>query len=112
LKAKLLLFTFLGGALGSALRYAFMLSLPQAGWLWVVNILGATLLGFIQVNYRFEKPERQSLIGTGFAGGFTTLSSLVTFGLLGNDPNLISVAVQMAFGILFYAIGRQLGGSR
>ncbi len=89
-----------------------MLTLPQAGWLWVVNITGAAFLGFVQVRSSLARPEWQKLLATGFAGGFTTLSSLITFGLLGNDPNLISVAVQMAFGILFYAVGRQLGGAK
>ena len=98
--------------MGSALRFSLVIALPQAAWLWIVNIVGATVLGYVQVSKRFALPEWQSLIGTGFAGGFTTLSSLITFGLLSSSPNLISVGSQMAVGILFYAVGRYLGGSR
>lgn len=111
-KPKLLLLTFAGGAVGSILRYAIMLAFPQAIWLWIVNLLGAIVLGYVQVNHRFAEPKWQSLVGTGFAGGFTTLSSLITFGLVANEANITAVGSQMAAGILFYALGRYFGGSR
>lgn len=112
MKPKLLLLTFIGGAAGSTLRYAFMLAFPQAIWLWIVNLIGAFVLGFIQVNKNFADPKWQSLLGTGFAGGFTTLSSLITFGLLANEANIAAVGSQMAVGILFFALGRYFGGSK
>ena len=111
-RPKLLLLTFIGGAVGSALRYGLVVSLPQATWLWVVNILGALILGFIQVNKRFAEPKWQSLIGTGFAGGFTTMSSLVLFGLMGTDPNFLYLALQIGAGVAVYWLGRFLGGER
>lgn len=112
MKAKLLLLTFVGGAVGTVLRYALMLALPQASWLWIVNLVGALVLGFVHVNKRFSSPESQSLIGTGFAGGFTTLSALITFGLIATEANTFAVGSQMAVGILFYALGRYFGGEK
>ena len=112
MKPKLLLLTFAGGAVGSALRYAFTLSYPQFYWLLIVNLLGAFVLGFIQTDRRFANDEAQSLWGTGFAGGFTTLSGLITFAMLGNDPNFYYVAIQFALGLGTYALGRILGGAR
>jgi CrcB protein len=111
-KPKLLLLTFIGGAVGSALRYGLVVSLPQAAWLWVVNILGALILGFVHVNKRFAEPKWQSLIGTGFAGGFTTMSSLVLFGLMRADPNFLYLAQQIGAGVAVYWLGRFLGGER
>lgn len=111
-KPKLLLLTFTGGAVGSILRYAMMLAFPQEIWLWIVNLLGALVLGYVQVNQHFADAKWQSLVGTGFAGGFTTLSSLITFGLLANEANIAAVGSQMAVGILFYTLGRYLGGSK
>mgnify|MGYP000090005007 FL=1 len=112
MKARLLLLTFLGGAIGSVLRYAISLGLSLPIWLWVVNLLGALVLGFVQVNKRFSSAETQSLIATGFAGGFTTLSSLITFGMLGNDPNFFYLAQQIGAGVAVYWLGRILGGER
>lgn len=112
MKSRLVLYTFVGGAVGSVIRYAISLGLTLPVWLWAVNLLGALILGFVQVNKRFSSPEAQSLIATGFAGGFTTLSSLITFGMLGNDPNFLYLAQQIGAGVAFYWLGRILGGER
>lgn len=112
MKVKLLLLTFWGGALGSALRYGFTLGLDQIVWLTLVNLLGAAFLGFVHVHRRFASKEAQSLWGTGFAGGFTTLSGLITFATLGNDPHFYFVTIQLVAGILVYWLGRILGGER
>lgn len=110
MKPKLLLLTFAGGAVGSALRYGFTIYLTQFAWLLVVNLLGAFVLGLIQTNRRFAAPESQFLWGAGFAGGFTTMSGLITYAMLGNDPNFYYVAIQIALGIGTFASGRWLGG--
>ena len=113
MKTKLLLLTFVGGAFGSLLRYLISLSIPSLpAWLWVVNLLGAFVLGFVQVSKRFANAESQSLIATGFAGGFTTMSSLVTFAMLGNDPNFLIFVQQIGVGVAVYWIGRIVGGER
>jgi CrcB protein len=112
LKARLLVFTFIGGAVGSVLRYGISLNLSLPIWLWTVNLFGALVLGFVQVNKRFSGSELQALVATGFAGGFTTMSSLITFGMLGNDPNFIFLAQQIGAGVAVYWLGRILGGER
>ena len=112
MKSKLLLLTFLGGALGSVLRYEISLNFTQAVWLWIVNLLGSLVLGFIQAHPRFNAASLQSFWGTGFAGGFTTLSSLITFGLLAGSPDHFYIAQQIGVGVAVYWLGRILGGER
>ena len=112
MKTRLLLLTFLGGAVGSVLRYSLTLTFAFPVWLWIANLIGALVLGFVQTNKRFSNAEVQSLIATGFAGGFTTMSSLVVFGLMGNDPNFLYLAQQIGAGVAMYWLGRILGGER
>lgn len=111
MKARLLLLTFVGGAIGSVLRYSLTLAFTFPVWLWTVNLVGALVLGFVQVNKRFASAEAQSLIATGLAGGFTTMSSLVVIGLIGNDSNFLYL-VQIGAGVAVYWLGRILGGER
>ncbi|MEY4275960.1 MAG: hypothetical protein RIS26_423 [Actinomycetota bacterium] len=111
--AKLIGHTFLGGAIGSALRYEVSLLFPQSShWLWIVNLLGAMVLGFINVHPKFSSERAQVFWGTGFAGGFTTLSALITFATLNRHVQFVFVAIQVLVGILFYFLGRILGGDR
>jgi fluoride ion exporter CrcB/FEX len=113
LAAKLIGYTFLGGAIGSALRYEVSLLVPQSVyWLWIVNLLGALVLGFINVHPKLANERSQAFWGTGFAGGFTTLSALVTFATLGVDVQFVYVAIQVLVGLFAYFLGRILGGER
>ena len=112
MKTKLLWLTFAGGALGSVLRYGLTLTFTQAAWLAIVNLVGAGFLGFANTSEKLAGASTQSFWGTGFAGGFTTMSSLITFALLGNDPNFYYVALQILLGLIAYAIGRVLGGGK
>ena len=65
----------LGGVLGSLSRYLFIESLPSLPiGVFVVNQLGVLVAGFVA--YRLSPTPQQRLFWiTGFAGGFTTLSS-------------------------------------
>lgn len=112
MKLRLLSLVFLGGALGSVSRYALSLNLDQSTWLWIANISGAILLGFVHTNRLLKSPALQNLLGTGFAGGFTTLSSLVTFASLEGDLALVQMTLQIGVGLIAYALGRLLGGER
>lgn len=113
MKSKLLILTFLGGALGSSLRYLIgEVTGSQAITLWVVNLLGALLLGFVQTSKFTSTIQIQAVLGTGFAGGFTTVSGLITFALLAADGAFGLAAIQVALGILTYWLGRILGGER
>jgi CrcB protein len=75
---------FAGGALGSAARAALAtLAVPDpARWPWptfVVNILGAFLVGFCTTRLLERLPlssYRRPLLGTGLCGGLTTFSTM------------------------------------
>lgn len=113
MKSKLLLLTFAGGALGSVLRYGVTLVAPHpATWLWAVNLLGALALGYFHTSPRFAGVERQSFWGTGVAGGFTTMSSLVAYVILGKELTAFYLFLQIVTGVLIYWLGRALGGER
>ena len=79
-------YIFLGGALGAMARYMLMelaiINFPneigQLISLFVVNLLGAYLLGLTMRHPRFND-WCKSLWGTGFAGGFTTMSGVTVF---------------------------------
>jgi len=111
-KTKLLLLTFIGGALGSVLRYLLSLSFELSTWLWIANLVGSLVLGYVQANQRLRNEQWQNLIAAGFAGGFTTMSSLIVYVMLGNDPNFYYLAIQIVAGVAIYWFGRVLGGAR
>jgi fluoride ion exporter CrcB/FEX len=113
LKAKLLLLTFAGGAIGSALRFVISeASGSQVTALWLVNLFGALLLGFVHTSKLTATAENHAFLATGFAGGFTTVSGLLTFALLAPEGNFQFVALQVAVGIAIYWLGRIAGGER
>ncbi|MDB2606529.1 fluoride efflux transporter CrcB [Zobellia sp.] len=80
---KQLLFIFLGGGIGSVLRYLVSKSLNnyfQHFFLgtFLVNIVGCLLIGFIlglSVRTTYLNPNQTLLLATGFCGGFTTFST-------------------------------------
>jgi CrcB protein len=79
-------YIFLGGALGAMARYMLMelaiINFPnelgQLVSLFVVNLLGAYLLG-LTVRHPYFTSGCKNLWGTGFAGGFTTMSGVTVF---------------------------------
>jgi len=84
---KLILYVFLGGAIGAAVRAGLSLALPTAlgGVPWAIliaNLVGAFLLGVLLTAigvHAVETRARRELrlfAGTGVLGGFTTYSSL------------------------------------
>ena len=85
MKLAILFAIFLGGSLGSVARYSIWLSVEQAGTSLlvidvvttsIVNIAGAGFLGFVNSS-AFDKGEKtKAFWGSGFAGGFTTMSGL------------------------------------
>jgi fluoride ion exporter CrcB/FEX len=113
-----LLAVFAGGALGSIARYLVWLGVEQVGLSLlvfdlvatsVVNIAGAGFLGFVH-SRRFKASEKtKAFWGSGFAGGFTTMSGLA---LITAGANLglseigylywLAVASQFVIGILAY----------
>lgn len=71
---------FLGGGLGSALRYWVSLRVPaMLGFPWatlLVNVLASGLLGCLMgAGHKEQRPELWWLLATGFCGGFSTFST-------------------------------------
>ena len=86
---KSFLFVFLGGGVGSCLRYLISVlwrsyrhhaCLPDTLFPWptlVANVLGCLLIGYFYANAPswHLKPETTLLLTTGLCGGFTTFST-------------------------------------
>ncbi len=79
------LLVFLGGGLGSVLRYLTVLGItryfPRSTFPWGVftaNILGSFILGFLCVLPMMKVKDQAPwlLASTGFLGGYTTFSTL------------------------------------
>ena len=97
---------FLGGGVGSLLRYAIGLSLNSStrslpiGTL-LVNVLGCFVLGYLMshesLTSRLTEPVRLG-ITTGALGGFTTFS---TFGV---ESVLLYQNGQLAYGTLYVTV--------
>ena len=109
---RLILFVFLGGALGTLARESVGFALAANGGIpWavlIVNLVGALLLGFLLAALGSRVPETpprrdwRVLAGTGLLGGFTTYSALAT------DTALL-IESQPFVGIS-YAVGSVIAG--
>ncbi|AZQ45224.1 CrcB family protein [Nonlabens ponticola] len=107
---KLLVLVFVGGGLGSTLRYSFSLWLNQDGIKWIptmlVNVLGCLLLGTLLAYYNKEQLSSSWYLfaAVGFCGGLTTFSTFsAEFFLFLKDQNYIAatgyVAATIVLGI-------------
>jgi fluoride exporter len=113
---------FIGGALGTSLRYTLEIllgTLPEGQIIVTsfVNLLGAALLGFVSVHKFFATPSRQGLWGVGFLGGFTTMSGLAVItagaelGLSAAGPIYwLLVFLQLVIGVAAYRLGLIMAG--
>ena len=115
---KNILLVFLGGGLGSSLRYLISKYLNQlensiALGTFTVNILGSLLIGII-MGFALKNDTPSStlilLVATGFCGGFTTFSAfaLENYQLLktGDVTNFIVYTLgSVALGIVAVFIG-------
>jgi len=66
---------FLGGMVGSLLRYLIQLYTSTSIMLWVVNILGSFVLGSLNGYYLKKGTPARLFLTTGMLGAFTTFST-------------------------------------
>ena len=109
---KQLLFVFLGGGVGSVLR--FLVSKYTNKWLMLggfpigtllVNLLGCFAIGYFTAYFLKNESDVKFLLIAGFCGGFTTFSSFTNenFLLLQNGQYLtalIYIGGSIIIGIL------------
>ena len=108
---KSFLLVFLGGGLGSGLRYLFTITMNQYSKVlplgtFTVNMLGCLLIGLI-LGYAQKENTLTSnqtlLLATGFCGGFTTFSAFA-------NENLELIKNGELFNFSVYTIGSILVG--
>ncbi len=115
---KNFLLVFLGGGIGSALRYLISKALnPYVSSFYLgtfgVNMLGCLLIGLILgLSARYSSLSNTTVLflTAGFCGGFTTFSSfaLENYGLLREGqtlPFLLYILGSVVLGILAVAAG-------
>lgn len=103
-----ILLVLVGGTLGTAAREALSLAIPSLGGIPIaillINVVGALFLGVLLEGLARGGPDvgrrraLRLLLGTGFAGGFTTYSALAV------DSSLLLTGGDAAAGVL-YALG-------
>ena len=103
---KSFLLVFLGGGLGSGLRYLVTISMNQYSKVlpfgtFAVNMIGCLLIGLV-LGYAQKENTLTSnqtlLLATGFCGGFTTFSAFAS-------ENLELIRNGELFNFSIYAIG-------
>ena len=108
---KSFLLVFLGGGLGSSLRYLVTIAMNQYSKVlpfgtFTVNMLGCLLIGLI-LGYAQKENTLTSnqtlLLATGFCGGFTTFSAFA-------NENLELIKNGEIFNFSVYTIGSILVG--
>jgi len=110
-----LFLVFLGGGLGSLLRYVLgsglevSLGSTLAGMLslFIVNVAGAFFLGIVSFHPFFANENKKSFWGSGFAGGFTTMSGVALF--VYQQSSLTITSVMFALGFFAFAAGVAMG---
>lgn len=117
---------FAGGALGSIARFSIQLVteisaipvfLQELLVTSLVNLSGAFLLGLVHSVAQTKSKSWNGFWGTGFAGGFTTMSGLALI-TTGSELGLssfgflywLAVAAQLVLGVIAYGIGRNRFG--
>ncbi|WP_430426996.1 fluoride efflux transporter CrcB [Maribacter litoralis] len=115
---KQILLVFLGGGLGSILRY--LISKNLNGYYsnfylgtFLVNIIGCLIIGILiglSLKNNYISENQTLLLATGFCGGFTTFSTFaLESNILFKESSLLQMSLYMgmsvAIGILAISLG-------
>lgn len=106
------LYLSLGAGIGSVIRFLIISYTPNKRkfftGVFAVNILGSLLIGILSVNVL--PTTWHTVIGTGFIGGLTTFSTMMTQGeqLTKFKLKLIYFSITLVFGLMFFSIGAQI----
>ena len=105
LRPRSILFVFLGGALGTAVRYLLTLSAPPIAGVplitFLINVTGAFVLGWLLQTLALHGTDEGArrdvrlFAGTGILGGYTTYSSLAV------DTDGLIAAQSVGLSILY-----------
>lgn len=101
LTGKVITLTFIGGAIGTALR-AISSYIPDFFFtnFWFANMLGVVAIALFNNLDWFAKDERKAFFTVGFTGGFTTMSALSALVLYSWQ----TVLAQAFFGVAIYVL--------
>jgi CrcB protein len=80
---KTMALVFAGGTLGTLVRAEISSTLAGLISLAVVNIIGSAIIGWLNGDPRFATVGKRAFWAVGFAGGFTTMSGVALFLVLG-----------------------------
>ena len=121
MNARLLLWVFLGGGVGTLARYGLQIWLGEPSnafdvAIFSANIAGAFGLGFVTTALQHVSAKWQTFLGPGFFGGFTTYSALMVFPLVAAREGLVAEAIgyfilSLVCGFLAAWAGYRLGKS-
>ena len=90
MQLKILGYVFLGGALGAVTRGFITNFGSDPLEIFIANMVGAFILALSMTVPALSTPERQAFLGSGFAGGFTTFSSLA---LISTEESIIKSSI-------------------
>lgn len=106
ISSKVLRLTFLGGAIGTLLRYLLTILFSNITGVLAANLIGAFAIGWFNGSEHFNTPERKAFWSIGLAGGFTTMSGLASIMVVASFDTRYNLGMTVyAYGAGFFALG-------